>query len=106
MDKSNHKDHPKILPKRIASSHLDVKVINFIFVGFDICRTSYSIVKRNAKASKIEKKENPWKKAFLTDKKEILLDEDDRKHVLDPHHDGLVITFYVSNHFIFDEVLL
>lgn len=48
-----------------------------------------------------------WKKedmlrtnAFFTDKKGISFDKHDRENDLDPHHDGLVITLYVANHFI------
>lgn len=48
----------------------------------------------------MEKEETQRNNAFLTNKKEISFDEDDMKDVLDPHHDDLVITLYVANHFV------
>lgn len=48
----------------------------------------------------MENEDRPRKNALLTDIKEISFNEHDTKKVLDPHHDGLVITFYVANHFV------
>lgn len=42
----------------------------------------------------------PKKNAFLTNKKEISFYEYDMENVFDPHHDGLVKTLYVANHFV------
>ena len=36
----------------------------------------------------------------LTTDKVIAFDSDDRDTVQDPHHDALVITLYVANHFV------
>ncbi|KAI3783475.1 hypothetical protein L1987_42558 [Smallanthus sonchifolius] len=55
---------------------------------------------RNAKEAKTEKGDRPTKTSTLTEKKVISFDEGDRDNVQDPHHDGLVITLYIANHFI------
>ncbi|KAI3742202.1 hypothetical protein L1987_59882 [Smallanthus sonchifolius] len=55
---------------------------------------------RNAKEAKTEKGDRPTKTSTLTEKKIICFDEGDRDNVQDPHHDGLVITLYIANHFI------
>ncbi|KAI3810646.1 hypothetical protein L1987_20268 [Smallanthus sonchifolius] len=68
--------------------------------GSDICGTSYSAAKRNAKEEKSEKGDRTTKSSSLTEKKVICFDDGDRDDVQDPHHDGLVITLYISNHFI------
>ena len=36
----------------------------------------------------------------LTNEKVITFDGDDRDSIQDPHHDGLVITLYIANHFV------
>ena len=94
------KDHREDIPERAASPPPDAKVINFIFGGSNIFGTSYSAAKRHAKNSKMEKEEKQRINVVLTDKREISFDEDDREYVLTPHHDGLVITMFVSNHFV------
>ena len=48
----------------------------------------------------MENEERPRNNAFLTDKKEISFDKDDMENVLDPQHDGRVITLYVASHFV------
>lgn len=40
------------------------------------------------------------KNAFLTDKKEISLNEYGQENVLHPYDDGLLIKLYVANHFV------
>ncbi|KAI3732604.1 hypothetical protein L1987_63810 [Smallanthus sonchifolius] len=56
--------------------------------------------KRNAKEAKTEKGDRPVRTSSLTEEKVISFNEEDRDNVQDPHHDGLVITLYVANHFI------
>ena len=65
----------------------------------DICGTSYSSEKRHAKVSKAEKEERPQKNMTITNEKDITFDETDRTDLQEPHHDGLVITLYIANHF-------
>ncbi|XP_076943802.1 uncharacterized protein LOC143614177 [Bidens hawaiensis] len=40
------------------------------------------------------------KTTSLSDINIVTFDEDDRYHVIDPHHDGLDITLYIANHFV------
>lgn len=49
--------------------------------------------------SKSEKEERHRKNTSITNKKEIIFDKTDREDIMDPHHDGLVITLYIANHF-------
>ncbi|KAI3821624.1 hypothetical protein L1987_09193 [Smallanthus sonchifolius] len=88
------------IPQRAKSPPPDAKVIGCISSGSDICGTSYSTAKRNAKEAKTENGDRPIKTSSLTEEKVIYFDEDDRDEVQDPHHDGLVITLYIANHFI------
>ncbi|KAI3821292.1 hypothetical protein L1987_08856 [Smallanthus sonchifolius] len=89
-----------MIPQRARSPPPDAKVIGFIYSGSDICGTSYSVAKRNAKEAKTENGDRPIRTSSLTEGKVICFDEDDRNNVQDPHHDGLVITLYIANHFI------
>ncbi|KAI3807551.1 hypothetical protein L1987_23481 [Smallanthus sonchifolius] len=93
------KDHDRI-PQRAKSPPPVAKVVGFISGGSDICGTSYSAAKRNAKEAKTEKGDRPIKTSSLTEEKVICFDEDYKNNVQDPHHDGLVITQYIANHFI------
>ncbi|KAI3742755.1 hypothetical protein L1987_60450 [Smallanthus sonchifolius] len=97
--KNKSKDHDRI-PQRATSPPADAKVISFIYGGSDICGTSYSAANRNAKEAKTEKGDRPTKNSSLTEAKVISFDEGDRDDVKDPHHDGLVITLCITNHFI------
>ncbi|KAI3812675.1 hypothetical protein L1987_17387 [Smallanthus sonchifolius] len=97
--KNKTKDHDRIL-QRAKSPPPDTMVIGFICGGSDICGTSYSTAKRNAKEAKTEQGDMPIRTSSLTEEKVISFDEDDRNDVQDPHHDGLVITMYIANHFI------
>ncbi|KAK9050700.1 hypothetical protein SSX86_030330 [Deinandra increscens subsp. villosa] len=65
------------VPQRAASPPQDAQIINFISGGSDICGTSYSSAKKHAKESKSEQGDRP-----------------------DPHHDSLVVTLYIANHFV------
>ncbi|KAI3786389.1 hypothetical protein L1987_40030 [Smallanthus sonchifolius] len=85
---------------RAKSPPPDAKVIGFISGGSDICGTSYSAAKRNAKEAKTENGDKPIRTSSLTEEKVICFDEEDINNIQDPHHDGLVITLYVANHFI------
>ncbi|KAI3812244.1 hypothetical protein L1987_16951 [Smallanthus sonchifolius] len=97
--KNKTKDHDRI-PQRAKSPPPDAKVIGFISGGSDICGTSYSAAKRNAKEAKTKNGDRPIRTSSLTTEKVICFDEDDRNDVQDSHHDGLVITLYIANHFI------
>ncbi|KAI3821347.1 hypothetical protein L1987_08913 [Smallanthus sonchifolius] len=97
--KNKTKDHDRIL-QRAKSPPSDDKVIGFISGGSDICGTSYSTAKRNANEAKTEQGDRPIRTSNLTEEKVISFDVDDRNDVQDPHHDGLVITLYIANHFI------
>ena len=44
--------------------------------------------------------DRPIRTSIVTEEKVITFDEDDRVDVQDPHHDGLVITLFISNHFV------
>ncbi|KAI3744710.1 hypothetical protein L1987_57801 [Smallanthus sonchifolius] len=92
--------NPDVTLRRAASPPKDAKVINFISGGSDICGTSYSATKRHAKEAKTEKEDRPTRTSTVTDQKVISFDEEDRDNVQDPHHDGLVITLYIANHFV------
>ena len=48
----------------------------------------------------MEKEERPRKNAFLTDKKDTCFNKDNKEDMLDPEHDGVVITLYVLTHFV------
>ncbi|KAI3797987.1 hypothetical protein L1987_33253 [Smallanthus sonchifolius] len=54
---------------------------------------------RNAKEEKTENGDKSIMTSSLTEEKVICFDEDD-EDIQDPHHDGLVTTLYVANHFI------
>lgn len=62
---------------------------NFLFYG-----------KKHAKECKLENGERPIRTSTTTEQKVISFDEDDRINVQDPHHDGLVITLFISNHYV------
>ncbi|XP_023758741.1 uncharacterized protein LOC111907173 [Lactuca sativa] len=66
----------------------------------DICGTSYSAEKGHAKVSKMENEKGPQKNTMITNQKEIMFDETDMLDVQDPHHNGLLITLYIANHFV------
>ncbi|KAI3725211.1 hypothetical protein L1987_64989 [Smallanthus sonchifolius] len=97
--KKQVRDHDKI-PQRAKSPPPDAKVIGFISGGSDISGTSYFAAKRNSKEAKREKGDRPLRTSSLTKEKIISFNEEDMDNVRDPHHDGLVITLYVANHFI------
>ena len=42
----------------------------------------------------------PVRTSILTQKKVISYDEDNCADIQDPHHDGVVITLFISNHFV------
>ncbi|KAI3815613.1 hypothetical protein L1987_15290 [Smallanthus sonchifolius] len=86
--------------QRAKSPPPDAKEIDFISGGSVICGTSYSAAKGNAKEVKTENGDRPIRTSSLTEEKVICFDEEDRDDVHDPHHDGLVITLFIANHFI------
>ncbi|KAD6796232.1 hypothetical protein E3N88_07128 [Mikania micrantha] len=87
-------------PKRAASPPKDAKVINFISGGSDICGTSNSAARKHPIEAKMENGERPTKTSTLTTETVVSFEEQDRENILDPHHDGLVITLYVANHYV------
>lgn len=48
----------------------------------------------------MEKEDKLKKNVFLTKKKDISFNEDDKENMIYPHHDGLVIPLYVANQFV------
>ena len=48
----------------------------------------------------MEKEKGPQKNTIMTNQKEIIFDETNRLDVQYPHHDGLVITVFICNHFV------
>jgi hypothetical protein len=91
---------PEKKPKKAAPPPPDAQVISFISRGSDICGTSYSTAKRHAKESKLENGERPIRTSTMTDQKTISFDEEDKAHIQDPHHDSLVITLFIANHYV------
>ena len=75
----------------------NAQVINMISGGSDICGTSYSAAKRQARASKSEKAHDQRSITIVTNKEEISFSEEDRADVQDPNHDGLLITLHITN---------
>ncbi|KAI3797991.1 hypothetical protein L1987_33257 [Smallanthus sonchifolius] len=86
--KNKTKDHDRI-PQRAKSPPPDAKVIGFISGGFDICGTSHSAAKRNAKEAKTEQGDRPIRTSSLNEEKVISFNVDDMDDVQDPYHDGL-----------------
>ncbi|KAK1406299.1 hypothetical protein QVD17_41592 [Tagetes erecta] len=91
---------PENVPEKAAQPPPDARIINFIFGGSDICGTSYSAAKRNAKNCKLECGERPVATSTTTTQKFISFDEEDRAHIQDPHHDSLGITLFTANHYV------
>ncbi|XP_021991426.1 uncharacterized protein LOC110888195 [Helianthus annuus] len=97
--KSWIQDSEKV-PERAPPPPVDAQIINFIFGGSEICGTSFSAAKRHAKETKMENGERHVRTSTFTQQKVISFDEDDRVDIQDPHHDGLVITLFISNYFV------
>ncbi|XP_023743493.1 uncharacterized protein LOC111891666 [Lactuca sativa] len=97
--KENNQDDHKI-PKKPGSPPPNAEIININPGGSNICGTSYSQAKRHAKVYKIEKEDRPRKNTSVSNEKEITFNVTDRDEIQDPHHEGLVITLYIANHFI------
>ncbi|KAL4553980.1 hypothetical protein LXL04_039903 [Taraxacum kok-saghyz] len=91
-----HQDPSKI-PERADPPPPNAQVINMISGGSDICGTSYSAAKRQARASKSEKIHDQRSITVITNKNEISFSEEDRADVQDPNHDGLLITLHIAN---------
>ncbi|KAL7600002.1 uncharacterized protein LOC111909241 [Lactuca sativa] len=96
--KENCQDGHRILEKP-GSPPADAKIINVISGGSNIRGTSYSQAKRHMKVSK-KKEYIPQRNTMFSSEKEITFDETDREGIQDRHHDKLVITLYMANHFI------
>ncbi|XP_076921002.1 uncharacterized protein LOC143582280 [Bidens hawaiensis] len=92
--------YPKDVPHKAAPPPPDAHVINFKSGGSDICGTSFSSTKRHAKETKLEYREQPVISTTLTNDKKIFFDEEDKTSFQDPHHDGLVITLFIANHYM------
>ncbi|KAJ0861988.1 putative retrotransposon gag domain, aspartic peptidase domain superfamily [Helianthus annuus] len=91
---------PERIPEKAPAPPANAQVINFISGGSDICGTSFSAAKRHAKEAKMDNGERPIRTSSVSEGKTITFDEDDRINIQDPHHDSLVITLFISNHFV------
>ncbi|XP_076930233.1 uncharacterized protein LOC143594940 [Bidens hawaiensis] len=91
---------PEEIPQKEAPPPPDAQIINFISGGSDIYETSFSSAKRHAKETKLDNVERPIRTTTLTDQMIITFDEEDRKHLQDPYHDGLIITLFIANHYV------
>ncbi|XP_076884676.1 uncharacterized protein LOC143533941 [Bidens hawaiensis] len=98
--KKSRTQDPEPVPEKAAPPPPDAQVINVIFGGSDICGTSYSATKKHAKESKLENDERLIRTSTTVEQKVISFDEDDLVTVQDPHHDGLVIALFISNHYV------
>ncbi|KAF5764494.1 putative retrotransposon gag domain, aspartic peptidase domain superfamily [Helianthus annuus] len=98
--KKQRTQDPERIPEKAPAPPADAQVINFISGGSDICGTSFSAAKRHAKEAKMDNRERPIRTSSVSEGKVITFDEDDRIHIQDPHHDSLVITLFISNHFV------
>nr|XP_043639286.1 uncharacterized protein LOC122610357 [Erigeron canadensis] len=85
--------------QKADSPPANAKVINTIFGGSEVCGTTYSAAKRLAKKSKADKGERSVKKASISDS-DIISFEEDFDDIMEPHHDGLVITLFIANHYV------
>nr|XP_043639269.1 uncharacterized protein LOC122610340 [Erigeron canadensis] len=94
-------DFTKPKPTQKADSPpANAKVINTISGGSEVCGTSYSAAKRFVKQNKAEKRENKVKKASISDSDTISFEDDNFDDIIEPHHDGLVVTLFIANHFV------
>ncbi|KAJ0681775.1 putative retrotransposon gag domain-containing protein [Helianthus annuus] len=98
--KKQRTQDPERIPEKATAPPANAQVINFISGGSDICGTSFSAAKRHAKEAKMDNGERPIRTSSVSEGKTITFDEDDRINIQDPHHDSLVITLFISNHFV------
>ncbi|KAM0050395.1 putative aspartic peptidase domain superfamily [Helianthus debilis subsp. tardiflorus] len=98
--KKSRTQDPERIPEKAPAPPADAQVINFISGGSNICGTSFSAAKRHAKEAKLDNGERPVRTSSVSEGKVITFDEDYRVDIQDPHHDGLVITLFISNHFV------
>ncbi|KAK9080783.1 hypothetical protein SSX86_000541 [Deinandra increscens subsp. villosa] len=63
-------------------------------------QSAKSRAKRHARETKSDVPRKSVKASVQADLKDVTFSEDDRCNVMDPHHDGLVITLYIANHFV------
>ncbi|KAM0025726.1 putative retrotransposon gag domain, aspartic peptidase domain superfamily [Helianthus debilis subsp. tardiflorus] len=98
--KKQRTQDPERIPEKAPAPPANAQVINFISGGSDICGTSVSAAKRHAKEAKMDNGERPIRTSSVSEGKIITFDEDDRINIQDPHHDSLVITLFISNHFV------
>ena len=98
--KKSRTQDPERIPEKAPAPPADAQVINFISGGSDVCGTSFSAAKRHAKETEMDNGDRPIRTSSVTKGKIITFDEDDRVDIQDPHHDGLVITLFISNHFV------
>ncbi|XP_076909870.1 uncharacterized protein LOC143567300 [Bidens hawaiensis] len=100
IGKKNQNRDPKQEPKMAESPPPGALIVNVISRGSNICGTSYSVARRNAKIAKSEKLKVPTKTMTLPKEYRVTYDDEDRTNIQDPHHDGLVIILYISNCFV------
>ncbi|KAF5802492.1 putative aspartic peptidase domain superfamily [Helianthus annuus] len=98
--KKQRTQDPERIPEKAPAPPANAQVINFISGGSDICGTSFSAAKRHAKEAKMDNGERPIRTSSVSEGKTITFDENDRINIQDPHHDSLVITLFISNHFV------
>ncbi|XP_076925848.1 uncharacterized protein LOC143588821 [Bidens hawaiensis] len=91
---------PGQISEKASPPPADAQIINFIFGISDICGTLFSSAKRDAKEIKLENGERPIITTTLTNQRIITFDEEDRMHLQDLHHDSLIITLFISNHYV------
>ncbi|XP_076953332.1 uncharacterized protein LOC143627378 [Bidens hawaiensis] len=98
--KKSRTQDPEPVPEKVAPPPPDAQVINVIFEGSDICGTSYSVAKKHAKECNLENHERPIRTSTTIEQKVISFNEDDRVNVQDLHNNNLVITLFISNHYV------
>ncbi|XP_076902705.1 uncharacterized protein LOC143557545 [Bidens hawaiensis] len=98
--KKNRSPDPEQNPKRAESPPPGARIVNVISRGSNICGTSYSASKRNANIAKSKKPEGRVKAMTLPKEAGVLFDDEEWNNIQGPHHDGLVITLYISNSFV------
>ncbi|XP_076912047.1 uncharacterized protein LOC143570232 [Bidens hawaiensis] len=98
--KKSRTQDPEPVPEKAAPPPPDAQVINMIFGGSDICGTSYSAAKKYTNECKLENGERPNRTSTTSEQRVISFNEDDGVNVQDPHHHGLVVTLFNSNHYV------
>jgi hypothetical protein len=91
---------PEDQQKRPKSPPVNARVINYIAGGSEVCGTSYSAAKRNAKEAKLERGDKPQRTSSILDTQIISFENEDLETIQDPHQDSLVVSLHVANHLV------